>query len=344
MRGARLAVALIVALTLTACQGASDERPASRKSATPAAGVMPEIDDCFADEIIDASYGPDLTTKVPCSKKHLYEVIGVVDIPDRFLRGESRSELLRDRTRLGDLQMEDTYDALSPFSTFMAKVCSTASLKLAGLGDLQIGGRPGVDLLAEPTVSSAYMQWFMPSKTQWQDAGPTAFCAFRFDESHRFDYAEVDGVTAPTNEALARQVIDPSAPQESRFCFNYDKNYEADRTSCTKVHDAEGFLSYEVDAMTGSRRLGNRVYDEQDVTDKQYDILIEPCLDSMSPVLGPHDPNLYVDVLFDSLDWDVKGARRVQCVVTSDEESRLPGRSLIGDARKVEFVPRGDDA
>lgn len=348
MWAGRLAIALVVTLALSACQGADEHRQDSSK----VEDVLLKPGDCFADEVLEEPFGPELTSKVPCSKKHLYEVVGVSEVPDRFLSGQSRRALLHTYTKLLDLKSqdnlndEDTLDSLTPFEGFMAKVCSRTSLAFAGLGDLVIGGRSGVDLLAQPMVSSANTEWFLPSEAHWLNERGVAYCAFRFDESDSFDYAEADRVAAPSNQALAREVIDPSAPHESRFCVNYvkDRGYRPERTSCVKIHDAEAFLSYEVDAMTGSSRLGNRVYEVQDLTDKQYDILTEPCLDSMASVLGPHDPDLYVDVLWeDSPEWDVKGQRRVECVVTSEEGTRLPGRSLIGDARNVKLVERGDD-
>ncbi len=321
--------AAVLVLSLAACQPALDDDPAD---------VVPKTGDCFADEVVDATFGPDLSTKVPCSKKHVYEVIGSVMVPDRFVRGESRRELLRDRTRLGDLQLGEDEETFSPFQAFMAKACSQASLDLVGLGDLDINGRAAVDLLAEPAVSSASTEWFLPPKEQWLD-NRTAHCAFRFDESDAFDYADADGVTAPTDEALAGQVLDPSAPPETRYCFNYEPDGEPDKTSCTKVHDGEVFLSYELDAMTGSSRLGDRADLELELTQKQYDSMTKPCLDSLAPILGPHDPDLFVDVLWGE-HWFGVGRRRVQCVVTTDESSRLPGRSLIRNARDVAFVER----
>jgi hypothetical protein len=328
-RASIAAIVVAITTTFTACHPAGDGT--SSRTA---------VGDCFAkDDVEDVTAGPDLSTKVTCSTKHLYEVIGSIDIPDRFVRGESRRELLRERTRLSDLQLEYEDGTFSQFNAFMARACSRFALNFAGLGDLDIGGRAAVDLLAEPAVSSAYTEWFLPPKRQWLDR-QEAYCAFHFDESAAFGYAEADGVSAPTDETLASQVMDPTAPMKARFCFDYNAYGDADQKSCAKVHDGEVFLSYEVDAMTGSSRLGDRIDLEHEVSRKQHDIMLEPCLDSIKSVLGPLDPELYVDVLWGDRQWFGKGQRRAQCVVTTDSSHQLPGRSLMRNARDVHLVER----
>lgn len=333
MRAVRMTVALIVALTLTACQSANDKRPTPAKPTT-AAESLPKAGHCYADQVQEQiGLTPDLTTKIDCSKKHLFEITGVVEIPSKYLRGGQAA----DRERLGDQEADSLIG--SPWERYMERACSRAALKISGLDDLTVYGGPGVEALAEPVVSSAYSEWSVTSEKQWKDGDQFAYCVLHFDESEDLEGGDDDSVASSTSKALVSQFTDHRVPGSKRYCVDYVD--DTTRVSCDRPHDAEGILSYDVDAVLGAR-FAKKIDLERDLSQAQYETMLLPCVGAIPQAIGPYDADLFPDILWGGWEWE-DGRHRVTCVVTTDDDHVLPGRSVIGNARKVSVKPAGEE-
>jgi hypothetical protein len=330
MRAARVTVAFIVALTLTACGGGGETK---KSPAKPDAAVetLPKAGHCYADEVQEQiGLTPDLTTKVECSKKHLFEVTGVVEIPSKYLRGGEPA----DRERLGDQEADGFFG--SPWERFMDRSCAGAALEISGLSDLTINGRPGVDVLAAPIVASSYLEWSVTTDKQWRDGHRFGFCVLHFDESEDLEGGDDDGLTSATSAPLVKQILDPGMAARSRKCINFESDGAAN-APCDQPHDAEEILTYDVDAVHGAK-FAKSIDIEAELKDRHYIPMLDACEDAIQQFLGPFDSELYVDVLYGGWEWE-DGRRRATCIMTTDEDHLLPGHSVVGQARKVELTP-----
>jgi hypothetical protein len=323
-----IAAALLVTSIVAACAGQATKTPHDRSVSSES---LPKAGDCYGDEIQEwESYSPDLTTKVDCSKKHLFEVTGVVKIPSKFLKNNPR-----DRESLGD----NDVDRGTAFSAWMARTCSKKVLEMSGLGDLAIGGMSGVDALAEPVVASAYSEWAVNTEKQWADGHRLAFCVLHFDESEDQEGGDHDSVRSQSSTPLVKQYLDPELSPSLRNCWNYGTP-ETTLASCNKVHDAESILSYNVDKVLG-KKFANRV-DIDEFPEAQYRAIQRPCLHAVPRVVGAMDPNVIADVIYGDWQWE-EGRHIATCAVGTYKGQRLPGRSIFGNARHADVISDADD-
>jgi hypothetical protein len=335
MKIARVALTLALVVAVASCEVSGWDRTLGGKKKPAADGeVLPKAGLCLGDQVQEVvGIVPDLTTKVDCSKRHLYEVTGVVKVPSKFLEGESRDEMLRNREELGDSSILSTDGG--PFQRFMDRTCSQAALTVSGLGDLRIDRRSGVEALAEPAIRSAYTEWSVTTEKQWLDGHRLGFCVLHFDESQELEGGDDDAFASPDTTPLVERMLDPDLPDAKRSCMNYDKNYVATTVSCDQVHDVEKFMNYELESALGPK-FAKRI-NVDDLSDKHWEAMLKPCEDAMPQIVGPHDPDVFADFLYDGWIWD-EGRYIVECVITTDEAHRLPARSLIRDARRVRLA------
>lgn len=319
------AAAVLIVATLAACGFIPEAEKAKSEESAPQE-TLPKTGDCYGDEVqVQIGHTPDLTTKVACSKQHLFEVTGVVKVPSKYLQNDSQ-----DWERLGDNESEPA----TPFSRWMDRTCSKSILELSGLKGLTVNGMPGADALAEPVVASAYTEWSVTTQKQWDHGHRLAFCVLHFDESEDLEGGDDDSVRSPTSEPLVKRYLDPKLPPKSRYCWNY--GVEITRVPCSKVHDAESVFNYNVDEVLG-KRFANRIdINVEELPEAQYQALLRPCIAALPRVLGPIDGALVAEVVYGDWQWEW-GRHIATCAVGTYEGQQLPGRSLFGNARKVKL-------
>ena len=182
----------MVVLLLVSALGACGESREGKPQVCGGTENLPKIGHCYGNEVQDfGGYVPDLTERVACSERHIFEVTGVMKIPARLLKRAHATNASGVRELLGG---ED----FPPFSNWMDRTCAQANVEESGLGDLTIRGRWAADVLVEPVVSSAYTEWSVATEKQWNAGHRLAYCVLRFDESEDSEDARKDGVRSPT--------------------------------------------------------------------------------------------------------------------------------------------------
>ena len=325
-------VVLLLVSALAAC-GESD-RVDRRSAAAPES--LPKIGHCYGNEVQDhGGYVPDLTQRVACSERHLFEVTGVMKIPARLLRRAHATNASGVRELLGG---ED----FPPFSNWMDRTCAQANVEESGLGDLTIRGRWAADVLVEPVVSSAYTEWSVATEKQWNDGHRLAYCVLRFDESEDSEDVRKDGVRSPNSEALFQQFLDFDLPARYRYCWTLDEYEDTNRVSCSKPHRSESVFSYNVDEVFG-KKFANRLDVDDGITDAQYEKLQGPCIEALPRVMGPIDSDLLADVVYGGWRWD-EGHHLATCAIGTYDGETIPGHSLFGHAKEVHLLPESKDS
>ena len=327
--------ALLLALALSGCQG--DPR-ADRSTASGDRGpALAKAGDCFEDRQVYRN-GIDFDLKVSCKEKHLFEVTGVVKIPAKFAKGNTKREVTAAREKIG--ASSDEALTGSPFQKFMDHSCSKAALKISGLADLTLMNRRGSDANATPVVSSGFYEWSLASLDQWLDGKRVGFCLLRFDEDAEMDNNRYDGVASTMTGPLIKRTLSARMPPSKRHCLNLVDGYY-ERASCRNPHDAEALLYYEVDAMLGAGFSDDiDMSKDGELTDAQYHAMVAPCEDVIDQLVGRADDRVFADVLYGDWRWsEVPGRRIVTCLATTDAKHRMPKGSVIGNGKGIKLKP-----
>jgi hypothetical protein len=282
-------VAIAAAAVLTACVGGSDPKPAPTQTAK-AKSVGPKAGDCLADADSKLDLAdPDFSTKVKCTKPHLYEVTGVSPVPDRFLDdpGDPKSTIKEEPLE------QDGPDELS-FARYARLTCSNHLWDTMGVEAANI--RSGRTRLSEigafPAVSGVAYRHTLTPEPKWSKGEHELICFAEFR-----DPAVNQGPAAPTPvssynlKPVAEKFLSSHFPSERRRCVVRSAE---DDGPCTRAHDAEIIFTYNARLAFGlpfvkkAIRAGGR-------DDKINDRMLKVCRDVLPGLLeSPIDPELFV--------------------------------------------------
>ena len=290
-------VALAAAAVLTACVGGSDPKPSA--TTTPVSKVVtPKAGDCFADA--DSKFDladPDFSTKVKCTKRHLYEVTGARPVPARFLNPAEDPED-PDATVRERLLTPSGSDDRS-FAHHANATCSTQLWRAMGVDAESIrSGRVRLsEIGAYPAVSGIAYRFTLTPEPAWSKGEHRLICFAEFR-----DPSEDQGAAAPASvssynlKTIAGRFLTSHFPSERRQCLVLsDENADEYETgACTDAHEAEIILTYNARLAFGSRFVEEAIRaDGKD--DKILDRIDKVCSDILPKVLARSiDSELYV--------------------------------------------------
>lgn len=268
--------ALAAAVVLTACVGGSDPKPSPTKTAASKL-VTPKAGDCFADadsKLADAD--PDFTSKVKCTKPHLYEVTGTSPIPDRYLEGSQST--LRDRL------LGDDGPLVASFWRYATAACSSHVWDAMGVE--ADGIRSGRLRLSEiggmPAASGVTYQYVLTPDPGWSDGERELICFAQFTDPD--DEGVPTAVTSYNLKPVVDKYLGRHFPSERRRCDVRAGRDEIDAESCTRAHDSEVIFSFDARFAFGVRFVKEVI--TSGLTDDANDRMMKVCDDVLPQLLG----------------------------------------------------------
>jgi hypothetical protein len=282
---------------------------------------------CVAKEARDlGDRVPDLTSIVPCTEPHIYEVYALVDLPPAIVRGtgpswmDSREELALPSEAANDSPRRQAYEE------FAEQECATALQRATGYASMRVNGKSAEAVRLIPAMRGVEAPWYtvMPEE-QWRDGRHQVVCSARMK-------APVAGQEQHTGDdpQLLTIARTPDFPVPLRSCRGYDaERRNLAEVSCDRPHVSELLFFYEADLAMGKEFVRSIVTKP---TPTKFNRLDQVCAQALPHLLGKG---------YDKKDLRAFGsvARRwtqqnktVRCDVGPENfaEQDLPPGSLVG--------------
>lgn len=277
MRRAVLPTTLVtIALVLAGCSGGSSDSTDDTKPALP----QPEARQCVAEEMPDENdTAPDFSTIVPCTEPHIFEIIAVTPVPKKFQSGRTKAEKLARRAELATVGDKKPKVA-EQLQEVVGPICGTAISAAAGLGQVDIAGKPAAEVGLRIPRSGA-STWLSISPPDLWSAGKTySICSIRYAAKVGSDQAKP--VRSPDSAQLITRMLDQSRdfPLSLFDCATG----KGKAISCTKPHGAERFVTY--DAKLAFGKGFARGTDVNALPTAEAKKIIEGCKDVMRGMDG----------------------------------------------------------
>lgn len=340
-------IVMSAAVTMCGCSDSkTDSKPSPKPSATstviPAAKAIPQVGQCLAKEVHDLDdLAPDFNSRVDCTRPHIYEVTAVIDVPARFLKGETPKERIAQRTEYAEVA-NDNKPRRKLFE-FVGPECGAATAKAAGLSKLEFNGKSARDVYADP-VSRGAATWInMIDAGNWAEGKRKFVCTIRYTKKPGGAPDGAPGTIRSKSDAPSFQkFFTKDFPLSRRQCVAYQAAGEGDLLTCDKQHYGEMFVSFDAHAAFGSDFLESIGLSEP--TEEQWRKLHSPCVDALPKVLGKdYDKDVTAVAERGLGGWIGNGDFfPTSCIIVArDKRMDLPGGSLVGDAKDVELVSAG---
>ena len=328
-------VVVAVCLLAVGCTKTGTPTPSELKSATPKVGQ------CIGKEIKDLDdLAPDFNDVVDCTKPHVYEVVDVIDVPKKFRKGSTKAERQANRTELATV--ESTSALKAKFEQFASDRCGPGTFKAAGMSKLSIAGKSASESDADLVMGGA-LNWLNISPTaNWIDGDAKLVCSIRFTK-HIITTNDVDPlpVESKTERPVYKDFLTKDFPLDRRQCVTYDGKGERSYIPCDEEHFGEMFFSF--DARKAFGKAFVKSVDLTDPHDPNWAKINTSCTDALPLLLGKDiDSQLTAIAEPGPGGWDGTGDYfGTNCLVVpkNAEEFNLPGGTLIGNAKHVDFVP-----
>ena len=335
MKALRHAAILAVCVLAVGCTKIGASPQAEQKAPTPEAGQ------CFGKEIKDLDdLAPDFNDVVDCTKSHVYEVVDVIAVPNRFLTGSTKADRRANRKELATVKNESALK--TKFEQFASAACSQATLKAVGLSKIDIAGKTASEVDAEPVMGGA-LNWLNLTPTaNWIEGDAKLVCSIRYTK-HIITTNDVDPspVESKTERPAYTDFLTKDFPLDRRQCVTYDSTGERTFIPCDEEHYGEMFFSFDARKAFGDAFV--KSVDLTDPHDSNWAKINTSCTDALPLLLGKDiDSQLTAIAEPGSGGWDGTGdyfGTNCLAVPKNAEEFNLPGGTLIGNAKHVDFVP-----
>jgi len=222
--------ALALAVMLGGCFAGSDPKPDARQVSTPKGG------DCYADAASKPDLvGPDFSSKVKCTKPHLYEVTGVSPIPDRFLVGARKTQ----RDRLLDPSEADA----GSFARFADAACTRHLWRALGR---RTAAAQLSDLGAMPATYGITFAHTLTPEAEWTKGHHRVVCLAEFaDPEPGLGPSTATPVSSYNLRPVFSMFLGRHFPPERRQCAVQSDPGKIRPEPCTDVHDAETIVTFD---------------------------------------------------------------------------------------------------
>lgn len=279
---------------------------------------------------------PDLTTAVPCSKPHTFEITAVFNLPASTLTGETDAQRLANRR---DLASANAPAKPSPqraaFDAFALEKCLPAMQKVSGLSAITVDGKSAVQARVNSALRYVNLDWHSvtPAKA-WLDGKRQMICSSRFT-SEQAGTAKVSPkpMASLNDKPIVPTLLTRQFKPEWRQCGSYDAEGTYANVDCSVQHFEELAFTFDGKAVFG--RAFVEGFDIKSTDDAVYARLDQACADGLSDYLAPGWDQKVLKARGDigREGWGTKGANfyPVLCkVVPQDSKTYdLPAGSLV---------------
>lgn len=330
-----MVLSFVVTLALSACTSGSDPKPDPKATSIK----LPEPGQCLAKETNDLDLvAPDFSSVVSCKKSHVYEIIDVLNVPDKFLVTGSREKRLEHRSEL--VKSTATGSLAKDFHDYADYSCVGSVLLVTGLDGARIGDKWPVDADVHPELIGATTLTSVSPPDQWAAGKPRIICSFRYTvpANPGDPRSRAFPVQSPSGLPTYRDFLTSDYPAERRACGSYDDDNYLHPLLCINQHNVEVLFSYDASLAFG-KKFADSV-DGLNPSDAHWDKLVEPCTEALWRVFGPSniDDDLASSVYLGD-DWSTR--HKAFCLVTPESDDLdLPSGSIVGHAWEVSEVPR----
>lgn len=329
------AAILAVCLLAVGCTKTGTSPQAEEKAPTPKAGQ------CIGKEIKDLDdLAPDFDDVVDCKKSHVYEVVDVIAVPRQFLTGTTKADRRANRKELATVKSESPLK--TKFEQFASDRCGTATLKAVGLAKISIAGKTAGGAGADPVMGGALSWLNLTPTANWIGGDAKLVCSIRYTK-HIITTSDVGPkpVEAKTELPAYADFLTKDFPLDRRQCVTYDDKGKRTFVPCDQEHYGEMFFSFDARKAFGDALV--KSVDLTDPHDPNWAKISRECADALPLLLGKDiDSQLTAVAEPGPGGWDGTGDYYgTNCLVvpTHAQEFNLPGGTLIGNAKQVNFVP-----
>jgi hypothetical protein len=272
------------------------------------------VGDCFAKADVDKDE-VDLSSKVPCSKKHAVQIVGGGPLPASLVTA-GRPALLTSGSPAR---------AVLAAQTFV--VCNA--------GNTVVNVYPKLGKKLQPLILSKNVVEFIPAvpgRGGWVLPDAESFAAGVTDLLCIFEPnpAEKGAQTSDVRKLESRKTL-----EGTRICRDFRADQTGvDRARCDKAHDQESLIY--VDQLVAGRPA--RVQDWQDADWAPFDAT---CQEFAKVIIRATREELRVRADTDAAAPVNNGRRLIDCVVHPvDEKVKLPAGTLVGVGKKKLTYPK----
>ncbi len=266
---AAVASTAMITLVLAGCTGTATPPPPSESptTTTPPAVEYPaiEVGSCLGGVEQDAArglLGPDFTAVIDCGLPHLFEVVGVIAMPEGWIDTNGTIEQI-DEQRAALLKADGAKrlafrSYLTGFCEYLTSVSIGIDQAMNGVAAGDTGLRPAGSFWIDATIASA---------AHLKATGATEVACV-------VDFTDLKGdrirVTSPSGEPVIYDFLSPDFPVELRSCRAYAEPV-SHLISCAEAHWIETFAEF--DASIFGDEFVDRVWDtfEEGVARTQED-------------------------------------------------------------------------
>lgn len=317
----------------------SKPEPSATSTAIPAAKPIPKVGECFAKEIPDLDdFAPDLSSRVHCTKPHIYEVTAVVDVPQRFLEAKTPKELVAQRNDFATVANND--ELRMKLVEFAWKECWAADAKATGLSKLEFNGKSAREARVQLFLRDAPGWLNMMDAGNWAEGNTKFLCMIRYSK-HRDDgdFVEPEAIRSTSAAPSIQAFLTKDFPLERRQCLTREVNGGLIPESCDAQHFGEMFFAFDAKAAFGTKFVES--VGPKAPTEKWLTKLNQPCIDALPTILGEgYDKDLTAVADPGPNGWIDGEFFPAHCIVVArDKGLDLPGGTLIGSAKDVDLVP-----
>jgi len=329
--------AAILVIALAGCGGVAEKPKADEIKAGT----------CIAKDIADEDdRAPDFDSVVPCSEPHVYEILDVLDLPKKALKGKTDKEKLANRKDLATLASTDdeASAANDAYFEFAFEACDAALLETTGYDRLTVDGVDAADALVYPALGQKIASpWLnLSPKDHWLDDQRQLICSARFVKNA--NDPEGDGPVQPQSSAndkpLLSAIGSSSFPVELRDCNTFDKKDDSRPIGCDKQHYGETLFVFDAESVFDEKFV--KGIDPEKPTDKEMDELDRVCAEVFPTLMSEgYDKSKVRGKAFIGTYWETDDYKTVGCELTAVDSKTKdlgPGSFVWTDAKKVELV------
>lgn len=333
MRTWLVGLCAVLALALAACSSGDDPKAAPK----PATLKLPEPGQCIAKETKDLDrLAPDYTSVVNCKKPHVYEVVDVLNVPEKFVVNGSRDKRVDRRNELAKSTASGSL--AEDFQTYAEDGCRGSVLRATGLSEIVIGQASAFRAGVRPVLVGARMATNVGPADSWAAGKPVIVCSFRYTAPGASVRPEgrVAAIQSSSSVPTYRALLTKDFPAERRACGSYNSDNYMYGVLCTNQHNTEAMFSYDAEAAFDKKLVD--AIDEVEITDAQWDLLVTPCAESLETVVGTDIDEELVGSVYLADDWS--SSHTAICLITAQSDKLdLPPGSVVGQAGVVKEVP-----
>lgn len=240
-RATVMSIAVALAFTLAGCGSVANDNDKGPKLTKPAVGQ------CVAKEVPDGDdTAPDFQSVVPCNQPHVYEVVGVHNIPAKFLSGKTKKARLARRTELAATGEKPRTPLNKEYSQDAQARCSDDERKITGLDAVEVNGKSAKAVDLRPSGRGIGPWRNVTSPALWNQGVTQTLCLIRYFDPNNAKTKVIKPIASKDTHTVVSRYLTKDFPEELRACVADDKE---GYSSCLNEHQKEALFSLDIKAV-----------------------------------------------------------------------------------------------